>query len=80
MNVGTMVLGTVVILMGLYFVVARAKFPNKLKKYSAMRKKMGDKTAFFVHTFFYSALPFVLGALMIIAASKGVTVIEFFKN
>lgn len=80
MNIGTLVLGAVVILMGLYFVVARIKFPNKLKKYAAMRKKMGDKVALIVHTFFYSILPLVLGLLMIVAASNGVTVIELFKN
>ena len=80
MNYTTLGIGLLLVGAGVLFLIMRLKSPEKLDKYMAMKKNMGEKKAMYVHTFFYTLIPFILGGLVIYAATRGETIIEFLRN
>jgi hypothetical protein len=80
MDFVTIGLGSFVGLYGLYMMALRLKNPNKLGKLEAMREKFGSGVGTAIHLVAYTVLPVILGVMLIIAGSRGVSVTQFISN
>ena len=78
MDVVTLGTGVVIILFGLYTLLARIKFPEKFAKLEAMKERFGRVGGLLIHTIAYIVIPVFFGSLLVVAGLNGVSLAEFF--
>ena len=79
MNILTLSVGALIILYGIYTLVVRVKTPHKLSKLAAMQEKLGAAGGSILHIVAYTAVPVIVGAIVIIAGMNGVSLADFFN-
>ncbi|MEH6345489.1 MAG: hypothetical protein V7785_10425 [Bermanella sp.] len=77
MDVITLGLGVVIILYGIYTLVARIKSPEKFGKLVAMKEKFGNGVGTAIHTFAYTFMPVAFGSIVVAAGINGISIAEF---
>lgn len=73
MNPLTIAIGAAAALFGVYTIYLRATAPEKFEKLQAMKDSMGDSVGMAVHTIAYSIVPLGIGATLIFAGVRGVS-------
>jgi len=67
-NIGiNLILGTGLILYGVYMLIARQIAPEKIKKLQYLKQNYSAKMAQSIHIIGYTITPIIAGALMVIA-------------
>ncbi len=80
MDLVTMGLGVVAAGYGVYTGYMRKKDPSKFGKLDAMKRFWGGKTGFAMHFVSYTIMPIVFGVMLIVAGSRGLSIIDIMKN
>lgn len=65
---------------GCYTGYIRKKDPTKFGKLDAMKKFWGDKVGFAMHFVAYTIMPIAFGIVLIVAGSRGLSIIDVMKN
>ena len=71
MDVLTAVVGVVLVIVGGGFTVARSRTPDRLRKFTNMRKAFGERAGTLIHVISYSIIPVILGLVLIVLAARG---------
>lgn len=76
----TMGLGVAAAGYGCYTGYIRKKDPTKFGKLDAMKKFWGEKAGFAMHFVAYTIMPIAFGIVLIVAGSRGLSIIDVMKN
>ncbi len=76
MDLITVGIGIVILWFGIFNAMLRRKSPEKLKTLGAMKQKLGDKPAQFLHILAYSIIPIVFGVLLLFSGLNGISLIQ----
>jgi hypothetical protein len=65
---------------GCYTGYIRKKAPSKFGKLEAMKKFWGEKVGLSIHFVAYTVMPIVFGLVLIVAGSKGLSIIDVMRK
>ena len=65
---------------GCYTAYIRQKDPSKFGKLEAMKKFWGEKAGLAIHFFGYTMMPIVFGFALIVAGTRGLSIIDLMKK
>jgi len=71
MNLITVSVGFAAIAYGIYTARMRGVAPEKLAKLAIMKKAWGERTGMVVHVVAYTAMPVVLGLVLVLTGLRG---------
>lgn len=71
MNVGTIAIGLLAIVYGLYTLVLRKKAPEKFGKLVAMQRAWGEKPGLILHWVGYTLVPILVGISFVVTGMHG---------
>ena len=74
MNVGSAIIGIIVLGFGIITLVMRQRSPERFAKLRAMKEKLGDKAGYRLHLFGYSLVPIVVGIIFLVAGLFGISI------
>jgi len=80
LNLITVVIGIVILWFGIFNGMLRQKSPEKLKSLVAMKQKLGEKPAQFIHVLAYSIIPIIFGVLLLFSGLNGMSLMQLISG